>query len=122
MAVKRAGSTVERGRAAERRAAEAYRARGAEILCMNYRAPGGELDIVAREGDCVVFIEVKWRATPGYGAPDEAVTPLKQRRICRAALNYAHEHGLLDAALRFDVCAIDAAGVRIYENAFDYVE
>ena len=120
--MRRGESTVARGRAAERRAAEAYRARGAEILCMNYRAPGGELDIVAREGDCVVFVEVKARATAAYGAPDEAVTPLKQRRISRAALSYAHAHGLMDAPMRFDVCAIDAAGVRIYENAFDYVE
>ncbi len=118
MAVKR--STVARGRAAERQAADAYRARGAEILCMNYRAPGGELDIVALEGECVVFIEVKSRATAKYGAPDEAVTPLKQRRICKAALCYASEHGLMDAPMRFDVCAIDGKGVRIYENAFDY--
>lgn len=118
----RPASSTARGRAAERRAAEIYRARGAEILCMNYRAPGGELDLVAREGAYLVFIEVKARATDRYGAPDEAVTPLKRRRICLAALHYASEHGMLDMPMRFDVCAMDPAGARVYENAFDYAE
>lgn len=118
----RGTSTVARGRAAERRAAEHYRERGAQILAMNYCVRGGEIDVIARQGGYVVFIEVKMRESDAFGAPAEAVTPAKQRRICRAALKFAQENGLLDSYMRFDVCEIMGDNINIYENAFDYSE
>lgn len=114
--------SFERGRAAERMAADIYRERGASVLRTNYRVRGGEIDFIALDGDTVAFVEVKMRASTKSGLPEEAVTLTKRRRICRAALQFAQENGLMDAPLRFDVCAISGGEARIYENAFDYVE
>src|SRR5436305_1142587 len=65
--------------------------------------PGGEIDLIAREGDPVVFVEVKTRRR---GEPAEAVTPEKQRRLTLAALQFLRQHDLLEQRSRFDVVAI----------------
>ncbi|MGI6182618.1 MAG: YraN family protein [Candidatus Fimadaptatus sp.] len=122
MAVSTGGSATARGRRGERMAAEWYEAGGAVVLCMNYRVAGGEIDLIVRDGDEIAFVEVKARASADFGAPEEAVTPAKQRRICKAALSYAQENDLMDAPLRFDVCAILAGRISVIKNAFDYQE
>jgi putative endonuclease len=66
----------------------------------------GELDLVAVDGQTVVFVEVKTRGSTQYGSPEEAVTLEKQRRITRAALLYLRTHGLLECPARFDVVAV----------------
>ena len=110
------------GRVGEDTACADLAARGWEILDRNVTRPGGEIDIVARQGETVAFIEVKRRSGVRYGTGAEAVTLAKQRRIARVALQYAQERDLLDARLRFDVIEVTPAGVRHIEGAFDMPE
>jgi putative endonuclease len=97
--------------------------RGYEILARRYRSRFGEIDIVARSGDAVVFIEVKTRAGDEFGGGAAAVTPWKQRRIAQMAVDYLSRHGLHDRPCRFDVVTVDVKGVQpeivIYPHAFD---
>jgi putative endonuclease len=87
----------------ERAAARYLRRRGLRIVTRSYHTPWGEIDLVAREADVLVFAEVKTRRR---GTPAEAVTPEKQRRLTLAALHFLRRHDLLDQRSRFDVVAI----------------
>ena len=91
----------------ERAAARLLRRTGLRILLRGYRTTRGEIDLIAREGKTLVFVEVKTRTR---GMPAEAVTPEKQRRLTLAALHFLKRHGLLDrpreVPCRFDVVAI----------------
>ena len=110
------------GRAGEDRAAAELRRRGYEILERRYRTRHGEIDIVARDGATIVFVEVKVRATPLQGTAAEAVTPWKQRRLVSMATGYLVRRRLTDRPCRFDVVAIDGEGeqarLTVYPNAF----
>jgi putative endonuclease len=81
------------------------------------------LDIVARDGAVLVFVEVKTRAGRRFGEPAEAVTPAKQRRMVRLASEYLVRHRLPDCPCRFDVVSVDAGAtppaVEVIRNAFD---
>jgi putative endonuclease len=81
--------------------------RGLQVLTRNFRCRSGEVDVVARDGDTTVFVEVKERAGSTHGEAWEAVTAGKRRRIVRAARIYAASRGLSESPLRFDVVAID---------------
>ncbi len=76
------------------------------IVERNFRCKAGELDVIAREGKCVVFVEVKTRRNEAYGPPQLAVTPFKQRQISKAALTWLAKKRLEDTGARFDVIAI----------------
>ncbi len=89
----------------ENRAADYLTARGMQILARNYRTPYGELDIIARDGECLVLAEVKTRSGLSYGNPLEAVTPVKQQHLRRAAALYLQTHPA-PGAVRFDVISI----------------
>ncbi len=97
--------------------------RGYRILARRYRVRSGELDIVARDGATLVFVEVKARASHDFGSAAEAVTPMKQARLARLAHEYVTRHGLDGCACRFDVVAIhlDAGTpeIEVFQNAFD---
>ncbi|NLE65130.1 MAG: YraN family protein [Elusimicrobia bacterium] len=94
------------GREAERFAAEHLQSLGYTIIVQNYRTPLGEIDIVARDGDVLVFVEVKARGDEGVD-PLEAVDRRKQQRIIRIARMYlASELGREDVLSRFDVLAV----------------
>jgi putative endonuclease len=105
--------------------AEAYlRGKGFTILEKNYRSKTGEIDIVARDGDSLVFVEVKARRNLAYGAPQLAVTPFKQRQISRTALTWLAHRKKPDAIARFDVIAIllpegEVPQIEHIRNAFD---
>jgi len=93
------------GRRAERAAVWLLRLKGYRILARRFRVPVGEIDIVARRGHTVAFIEVKARASEG--AALESVTPRQQRRIGRAALVFLQQHPAYDDFdLRFDLIAV----------------
>lgn len=81
--------------------------KGYAILARRYRTRYGEIDIVAQDGDTVVFVEVKARRTDRFGTAAESITPWKQRRIAAMALDYLAWSGRLDSPCRFDVVAID---------------
>jgi len=79
---------------------------GYRIVSRNYRQKTGEIDIIAKDGDTHVFVEVKTRYNADFGEPAEAVTRNKQRQISAAALEYLSRNDLLDTPVRFDVVGI----------------
>ena len=94
------------------------------ILERNFSCKGGEVDIVARDGGTLVFVEVKSRRSQSYGPPQLSVTPFKQRQISKAALTWLAKNRPQDTSARFDVIAILLAGdgrhkVEHIVNAFD---
>jgi len=97
---------------------------GMQIEARNWRCPAGEVDIVARDGDELVFVEVKTRRSEKAGSAEEAVSPTKQRRIVRLAGTYVSALGAQPAGgVRFDVVAIrviapDRALLRHHRAAF----
>jgi len=105
--------------------AEAYlQGQGFAILEKNYRGKTGEIDIVARDGDTIVFVEVKTRRNMAYGPPQLAVTPFKQRQISRTALTWLSHRKKANVLARFDVIAIivpdqEAPRIEHIRNAFD---
>jgi putative endonuclease len=118
--------TVERqafGKSGEDLAVTALERRGYAILARRYRTRHGEIDIVARDGDTLVFVEVKARTTAEFGTAAEAVTPFKQRQLASMAAAYLALTRAADVACRFDVVAIDGTGdgavVTVYPGAFD---
>lgn len=111
------------GAAGEAAAARHLERRGFRILEANVRCRLGELDIVAVERGVVVFVEVKSNRGGRFGAPEDMVTPYKQRRLTRLALWYLQQRGWLGRPARFDVVAVDwdsdnAALIRHFRNAF----
>jgi putative endonuclease len=111
------------GEAGEALAARMLQRRGYKIVETNYRTKLGEIDIIARDGDTIVFVEVKARQTGRFGAPKWAVTPRKQRKISMVALYYLKTTGQSQAKARFDVVSIRSAPqnpeLEIIRNAFD---
>jgi len=101
-----ATSTAAAGGAAERVAASFLRERGYHVLERNFRCRGGEIDLIALDGSTLVFVEVKLRRTLARGAPIEAVTPLKQARVQRAAQTYLSFSGRVFERIRFDVISV----------------
>ena len=100
------------------------RGAGFSIVERNFRCVCGELDIVARDGRSIVFVEVKCRKNKAYGPPQLSVTPFKQRQISKAALVWLSKRRLYDAEARFDVVAIvlhehDLPEIEHIRNAFD---
>ena len=94
------------------------------IVERNFRCKGGEVDIVAREGKTLVFVEVKARRNEAYGPPQLAVTPFKQRQISKSALTWLAKHRLQEASARFDVIAIllrdhEVPQIEHIRNAFE---
>lgn len=111
------------GARGEALAAQSYEADGYRIAARNFRTRQGEIDLILRKGRMLVFCEVKTRTTFRCGAPREAVTPAKQRRIIAAALAYLSRLGTDDFSIRFDVVEVvpDGAAWRCnrLEQAFE---
>lgn len=116
---------VSLGKHAEDLACRELRRRGYEILARRHRTRLGEIDIIARDGPTIVFIEVKARTSDRYGGPWEAVTWQKQDRIGRLASEYLAHRGWHDRPCRFDVVAVrvderNRAWVEVVAGAFDF--
>lgn len=112
------------GRAGEKAARAHLRALGFAILETGYRSRFGEIDIVARDGETLVFVEVKARRAAAFGRPEDAVTWTKRRRLSRMAREYLARHGLGEPACRFDVVSVvydekGRAAVELFRGAFD---
>jgi len=99
--------------------------KGYRVIERNYRCIFGEIDLIARDKDEIVFVEVKSRRSKDFGAPEAAVDTRKQKKISRIAMNYLQEEGLYDSNARFDVVAIhflpEGERVEIIKNAFDLI-
>jgi putative endonuclease len=96
---------------------------GYRIIERNYRCLLGEIDVVARDGESLVFVEVKSRRGEGFGDPQEAVGPRKQKKISRIAQYYLKEKRLRDVRARFDVVAVrimpGGSRIKVIQNAFE---
>jgi len=97
--------------------------RGYAILARRYRSRFGEIDVVARDDQTIVFVEVKARAGDEFGGGAAAVTPWKQRRIAQMAVDYLSRNALHDQPCRFDVVTVDIKDdgpeIVVYTHAFD---
>jgi putative endonuclease len=108
---------AEVGAAGEDAACRRLRQAGYLIVTRNWRTRLGEIDVVARDGDVLVFIEVKLRSSAGFGGAEGAVGPAKRRRLVAAAKAFLAAHRC-ELAARFDVVAIEEGEVRIVRDAF----
>jgi len=111
------GKATERGKRGEKQAAAFLREHGYYIIEENYRWQGGEIDLVAREGNYLVFVEVKSRSSEAFGTPEEAITVAKRRRLIRTAQKYLLEHPT-ELEVRFDVVTLFRGKAKLYRDAF----
>ncbi len=112
------------GQAAESEAERFLRRKGFRILDRNVRSALGELDLVAKTDDVLVFVEVKARRSSAYGGASYAVNERKQARLVRLAANYLSRYRLRNQACRFDVVLLtgvgaEPSGIEHIENAFE---
>ena len=115
------------GNRGERLAARYLRRQGFKILSHQYSNRLGEIDLIALDSDCLVFVEVKTRRSRAAGDPVEAITLGKQKQLTKLALTYLKRHNLLEKSARFDVVAIlwpdgsQDPQITHYRNAFSPV-
>ena len=104
-------------------ATEYLKNKGYFIIQTNFRVRQGEIDIIARDGETIVFVEVKYRKDLSSGNPLEAVNYAKQRKICRTALFYMNLNKISpdNTPIRFDVIGILGEEITHIVNAFDFV-
>jgi len=90
-----------------------------KIIERNYACPFGEIDIIAKAGDTLAFVEVKARGSLRYGSPQAAVDWRKQAKICKTALYYIVQKKIENMSIRFDVVAIGPE-IELIKNAFEF--
>lgn len=106
---------LRRGRLGERAARRHLRRAGLKFLAANFRSLRGEIDLVFRDGDCLVFVEVKTRSSEDWTRPAAAVDADKRRRLSLAALDYLRLLGHPRVRVRFDIVEVLLAGGRVRE-------
>ncbi len=113
----------ETGILGEKLARDFLKKRGYRIIETNYHCPHGEIDIVARKKDTLVFIEVRTKKSLEFGSPEESITPIKKERIRTTALHYLQTHDNVPLMWRIDMVAIEldqegkSSRIDILENA-----
>lgn len=112
------GTARALGRQAEERAARFLEERGLVVLARNFACRGGELDLVCRDGQTLVFIEVRLRRNAAFGGAGSSITKGKQRRIVLAARHYLSAHGNAQSACRFDCVLLDGQNIDWLRDAF----
>ncbi len=108
----------DKGKKSEDEAARYLTGKNYQILQRNFRWKGGEIDLIARQKDLIVFVEVRSRASSEFGLAAETVQAPKREKIKRTALLYLQKN-CLDSPTRFDVIAFDGENMTHIENAFD---
>jgi putative endonuclease len=103
-----ANAHLQTGQIAEQNALGFLQSRGLELVEQNYRSKTGEIDIIMRDQDTLVFVEVRYRKTDRYGSGAESVTAAKRRRIINTAKHFLMKKKYSDRPCRFDV--ISASG------------
>lgn len=118
--------TVRLGLIGEDLACQELERLGYAVLARRYRRRGGEIDIIARDGDTLVFVEVKTRDGGRFGTGAEAVTQLKRRRLVGTALDYLARHRAVECPCRFDVVSVHLGergpDIEVFQNAFSVAE
>ena len=116
---------ITTGKEGEKIAAAYLKKNGYRIIEINFRCPIGEIDIVAKEKNDLVFVEVKTRKSIALGYPEQAVGIRKQKKMSQLALWYMQKRKIADTNARFDVVAItlmpENNEVRLIKNAFDFI-
>ncbi len=97
----------ETGNLGEKLAAEFLQKRGYRIVQSNYRCPEGEVDIVARQKNCLVFVEVRTKRSQEFGSPEESITLAKMDKLRRVAAHYRQAHDDIPDSWRIDVVAVE---------------
>ncbi|MFC1869483.1 YraN family protein [Thermodesulfobacteriota bacterium] len=114
---------LDLGELGERLALKKIKRLGYKCITRNYRCPLGEIDIIARDDDCLVFIEIKTRKGRSIAYAKEAVDKRKMRQISKAALSYMKANNCCDVKSRFDVVAINIMGdkeeIEVITDAFE---
>lgn len=110
MSVRRGEAGDSTGKKGEKIAAAYLRSVGYNILCMNYRFRRCEVDIIARDGETMVFIEVKTRRSLRFGHPILSITPSKKRNILKVAGAFVEKNNFPCSKIRFDVLTVIFAG------------
>ncbi len=125
------GDRLDTGRIGEQWCVEFLKKKGYKIVERNFRCRYGEIDVVARDGDTLVFIEVKTRRSRGFGLPKDSLDARKKRRIITASMNFLRKAAVVDPSLqecpvRFDVVGIELGqggyAVEHIQNAFEVEE
>ena len=106
------------GKQAEEHAARELARRGYRIVTRNYRGPAGEIDIIAKHGRALVFVEVRSRASARHGDAIETINRAKRRRIARTAAHYLAAHRVRYSEIRFDVVGITDGTLTLLQDAF----
>jgi putative endonuclease len=117
--LRRDAVTRKRGADAENLAAQFLVRKGLVVLERNFRVRGGEIDLICRDDDSLVFVEVRLRGTTEYGGAAASITITKQRRIIQAARHWLSKHS--EQACRFDCILLDAldeSRIEWIKNAF----
>lgn len=112
---------TERGLHYERLAATHLQAQGLRVIAHNYRCPMGEIDLVARDGISLVFVEVRFRRSARYGSAAESIDLRKRDKLVRAAQRYLQQFRH-DGPVRFDVVALDGDVLSWHRNAFELTD
>lgn len=115
-------NTRNKGNNGEAIAAAYLESRKCVILARNYYIRGGEVDIIFRDADTIVFCEVKLRRQSRFGTGAEAVDCTKQKRICKAALDWASSNKNVDEKYRFDIIEVDNGKINHIKDAFEFIE
>lgn len=106
---------LRRGRLGERAARKHLRGAGLKFLTANFRSPRGEIDLVFRDDDCLVFVEVKTRSSESWTRPAAAVNAAKRRRLSLTALDYLRRLRQPPIKVRFDIVEVLLDGGRVRE-------
>jgi len=115
-------STSSKGRKAEKIARDFLTSKGYQIIAENFRTRFGEIDLIALDGNCLVFIEVKSTSSKKFGLPEEKINQEKLRRIIKASSYFRVKHPQMPNLQRIDVVAIDfspigvVGEIRLFKN------
>lgn len=108
------------GSSKEQLASKYLEQHGYTVVSSNFYSRVGEIDLIATEGEYLVFIEVKYRSSPMNGYPEEAISISKMRALIKTAQEYLFRHGMSqEISCRFDVVVILGSDITVYQNAFD---
>jgi putative endonuclease len=114
---------LDLGKRGEELALKKVKRLGYKCITRNYRCPLGEVDLVAKDGDCLVFIEIKTRKGKSLGYAKEAIDGRKRRQLSKVALAYMKSNNCCEVKSRFDVVAInlkdDEEEIEVIQNAFE---
>jgi putative endonuclease len=107
------------GKQAEAKARMFLEAKGLTCITHNWRCPTGEIDLIMRDGEEIVFVEVRSKASVADEDPSESITPVKQKKIVKTALLFLQQQQILDTVdCRFDVISLSGGQLKWFRDAF----